>query len=498
MTLQRIKLPGGEWQYDPEARLGPRGGFGEVFAAVGKGGEPLAIKRLKLEAGSAAHRELRLAGELAGRQFRHVMPILDAGQDAESDLYFVVMPRADKSLQDDLDSGLHFSELDAAKILFQIVDGLLEVPTIVHRDLKPGNVLFHSGSWKIADFGIARFVEESTSVHTLKNCLSPPYAAPEQWRLGRSTSATDLYALGCIAYALLTGSPPFSGPSQEEFCNQHLYVDPPGLDWVHPRLRSLLSMLLRKTPEARPTTDRALKVLQEIITPSNQDAAGAGINALSKAGASAAERAAQEEAKAALERSRREKREQLAVEAHSILKAIAERLLNQIQHVAPTATMDHKEHGALIRLGDARLEMEYVSRKGALPENLFQYCRWDVIALATIKVIQKVSQDIGHYEWGSSLWYTNLGSKEGFRWYEISYYDCSMRQPIREYEPFELTDFSEADKAAAQNIYCRYPIAYGPEPIDDENEGDFCDRWAELLARAYNGALCHPPHLPLE
>lgn len=50
---------------------------------------------------------------------------------------------------------------------------LSELPDIVHRDLKPQNVLFHSGRWKVADFGIARFVEETTSVRTLKDCLSP-------------------------------------------------------------------------------------------------------------------------------------------------------------------------------------------------------------------------------------------------------------------------------------------------------------------------------------
>jgi len=65
--------------------------------------------------------------------------------------------------------------------LIQIVTGLQEIGQLVHRDLKSANILFHQGSWKIADFGIARFVEESTSANTVKGFLSPQFPAPEQW-----------------------------------------------------------------------------------------------------------------------------------------------------------------------------------------------------------------------------------------------------------------------------------------------------------------------------
>ncbi|MDM3788590.1 protein kinase, partial [Proteus mirabilis] len=78
-----------------------------------------------------------------------------------------------------------------------------EVGDIVHRDLKPGNILRHEERWKIADFGIAKFVEDSTSLETLREALTPSYAAPEQWLGQRPTSATDIYALGCIIHALV-------------------------------------------------------------------------------------------------------------------------------------------------------------------------------------------------------------------------------------------------------------------------------------------------------
>ncbi|MBI3863722.1 MAG: hypothetical protein HY290_17670, partial [Planctomycetia bacterium] len=93
--MLKIRLARGEWEYDPAQLLGPAGGFGEVFVGQGPGlgGVGVAVKRLKISANDAAHREMRIAEELAGREFRHVIKVFDAGQDAESDTYFVVMAR---------------------------------------------------------------------------------------------------------------------------------------------------------------------------------------------------------------------------------------------------------------------------------------------------------------------------------------------------------------------------------------------------------------------
>jgi hypothetical protein len=65
VCMKTIRLPHGQWMYDPAIRLGREGGFGIVFAGAGEGFGPLAIKRLKVGAEEAGHRELRIAEELA-------------------------------------------------------------------------------------------------------------------------------------------------------------------------------------------------------------------------------------------------------------------------------------------------------------------------------------------------------------------------------------------------------------------------------------------------
>ncbi len=75
--MQIIKLNNQEWQIDINSPLGSPGGFGEVFNGKGKGGENVAIKRLKLTASQAAHRELQIGKALSERNLINVVPILE-------------------------------------------------------------------------------------------------------------------------------------------------------------------------------------------------------------------------------------------------------------------------------------------------------------------------------------------------------------------------------------------------------------------------------------
>ena len=87
---------------------------------------------------------------------------------------------------------------------------------VLHLDLKPGNVLVdEAGEPHVADFGLARRIEQDAAAHNVEVSGTPSYMAPEQATAGRITAATDIWGLGAIAYEMLTGQPPFLGESPE-------------------------------------------------------------------------------------------------------------------------------------------------------------------------------------------------------------------------------------------------------------------------------------------
>jgi serine/threonine protein kinase len=286
------------WQFNEETPLGKPGGFGAVFQGQGASGEPVAVKRLF---SAYQPREIKIADYLLGHNYPHVIPILDAGYDEKQGRNFIVMPRAEQSLQDVINLHAPFQEAEALDILSSIADGLMEIGELVHRDIKPANILLHHGVWKIADLGLARFVEDSTSLNTMKEALSPPYAAPEQWRIEHSTKAVDVYAVGCIIYALVQGKPPFPGPTIADYNRQHQLEAPPKPS-ASPHIRRLAMTCLAKAPEARPSTESLASQIRNARSLASQPK-----SSLAQAAATIAERRAAEE-----ERTAREKKPRMA------------------------------------------------------------------------------------------------------------------------------------------------------------------------------------------
>jgi serine/threonine protein kinase len=142
---------------------------------------------------------------------------------------------------------------------------------IVHRDIKPANLMRAAdGGVKLCDFGLARFMDGAggfradgavpvtrlTHVGTVLG--TPAYMAPEQWRGEAADARTDLYALGATLHALLTGAPPFPGPTIDALRHQHLNAPPPRLEALRPgmpaALSDLLQRLLAKDPGSRPAS----------------------------------------------------------------------------------------------------------------------------------------------------------------------------------------------------------------------------------------------------
>jgi eukaryotic-like serine/threonine-protein kinase len=473
-----IRLEKAAWKYDPKKLLGPAGGFGAVFAGQSSAGDPVAVKRLHVSAADAGHRELRVAEFLLGGEaLRHVIPILDAGCDADSEGYFIVMGRADKSLQDLIKSE-PVQEVEAIRILDEIAAGFTEIPEIIHRDLKPGNVLFFDGRWVLADLGIARFVADSTSLRTLGDCLSPQYAAPEQWKGETASRATDVYAFGGIVHALVRGRPPFEGSSREVLQQQHLEAKPPTLECSAP-LRLLASMCLRKSPEARPPWDSVRKQLANL-----KPAAPVPHHGLAAAAARLAQEEAHRESEANKIAQAEERRVRLARDAFEILDDVVSVLFDEVGRAAPNA-----ERGPdFIGLNGAVLSL--AKPFGVFQADMLAEVGWDIVAGAVLLLKQPVSPHEGR---SSNLFYVRLPGKERHRWIEICFRSVMGRARGR-FEPFGVGYGGMRDVLlAVSKVVHTVDIHAGPVEIDEDGVPDFIARWLKRFAEAVDGQLPDPP-----
>lgn len=207
--------------------------------------------------------EVRITAQLSSP---HVVTVYDCGQTERGQLYFsmefVRGPTLKEVLQQQSE-GLPVQRV--VTIVRQICDALAEAhgasDPIVHCDLKPANIFLtnrQGQEWvKIGDFGIAKLLvslsEAATRIEGRPSPGTPRYMAPEQWRGEDVDGRTDLYALGVMMYEMLTGKPPFSGPT-ESLRHQHLNKAPPPLpSSVPPALSLLVVQLLAKDLQARPT-----------------------------------------------------------------------------------------------------------------------------------------------------------------------------------------------------------------------------------------------------
>lgn len=281
-----------------------RGGFGTLYIVTGDGGEDAVAKLVLKDPG--AERELLMGDSIAAGEYRNVVPVWDQGEHDAN--WVIVMPRAEQSLAAHLRDRGPLSMDELVPVLTDIATALSEIDgRIVHRDLKPPNVLLLNGAWCLADFGISRYAEKTTSSDTRKFSLTPPYAAPEQWRAQRATSATDVYAFGVVAHELATGELPFPGPDTESFREQHLNDPAPSISVGTTRLRDLLNECLFKAPAARPRPAAILQRLEKIA----EEPKVTGFEQLAAANREELARRAAAHAKASTEQDRLERRKEL-------------------------------------------------------------------------------------------------------------------------------------------------------------------------------------------
>lgn len=191
-------------------------------------------------------REARAAGRLA---HPHIVSVHDFGLDEATATPFIVMEYvAGVSLEALLKESPRLPVAQALEIVEQVASALEEAHAhgIVHRDVKPANVfLDERGRVKVGDFGIAR-LDGSDLTEAGVTLGTPGYAAPEIVRGGVADARSDVFALGALAYRLLTGEKPFRGNTREGIALDVLQSDPPPPADVRPEVPAHVSAAVMK------------------------------------------------------------------------------------------------------------------------------------------------------------------------------------------------------------------------------------------------------------
>lgn len=485
--METLKLTRDSWTVLNDKPLGTPGGFAAVFPGFSANGDPVAIKVFHDMDPATSSRELKFATERMGKQDPHVIQILDCGIDLNTGRACIVMTRAEYSLAHKLAADGKLGEAQAVVIAHAVVSGLRSVSSWVHRDLKPGNLLWCHGRWQVADFGIARQADARTAMSTMKMWLTAAYAAPEQWNNERATQKTDVYALGCLLQEVMAGEPPFPGPNDEDYAEQHRSVPPSNLAGS-PRMKTMLARMLSKSPAARP---ELVELEQRFAEWENSAPQTPGAQGLAALAAKLAAEDMQQQAGAASAALAKRDRATIERDAQGELSELSQALFERINQSAPNAVVDLGRGLAPNRsasLGQGQLTLS-VGQFKSLDADAFKESGWDVICGGTVAVTQRDGRGRS-----ASLWYARRWPDAPFEWIEVSYWFLGSSQ-YPQMEPCFLPPGRDADYATA-NVMHVWNIAHDPYSLGDRGREAFIERWITRFGVVAAGNYQRPSTLP--
>ena len=249
------------------------GGMGTVYEAEHMGlDRVVAVKMLQPQAATSDEMLARFRREAkigAAIDSPHVARVFDIEQLPDGRFIVVHEFLAGGSLRDRLRHGGAMPEADTRALLGQVCAGLSAAHEagVIHRDLKPDNVVFEGDQPKLIDFGIARLTEQATQLTQEGQVLGTlSYMAPELFRGDDAAASSDIYALGVMAYEMLSGARPHSATTVPELLAQKLQEDVAPLadtapSDVTPELSELVGRMLDREPSFRPSLEEVMRGL---------------------------------------------------------------------------------------------------------------------------------------------------------------------------------------------------------------------------------------------
>lgn len=262
-------------RYELLERVGG-GGMADVYKAQDRLlDRPVAVKILHAQFQSDEefiekfHREAQAAARLS---HPNIVNIYDVGTSGD-DHYIVMEYVPGRTLKELIQQKGHLAPEEALTIAGDIAAALAHAHAhgLVHCDIKPHNILMMADQTaKVADFGIARAVTESTMTYSGNVIGSVHYFSPEQAKGTMITPKSDVYSLGVVLYEMLTGELPFTGDNPVSIAMKHLQDEPTPVRRIDPDIppvvEALVSRMMAKDPAMRPETAELVREIEQAKT----------------------------------------------------------------------------------------------------------------------------------------------------------------------------------------------------------------------------------------